>query len=190
MAVIDVEEAVRRAIECNAMLYNRKSQIAEKDRDQELRYVYQLADLAPDGTAVELGVYWGGSFVCWACARVGRGPLIAVDDWHSKNEKKFRDNIAKYNLDVIVLEMLACEAPAHINGLVAFCFNDACHGETGIPEDIKVWPDKMMAGGVIVFHDYGTKKGVVKREVDAWQRKVKWEKLGRVGSTIAFRKPT
>jgi len=186
---IDIDEAVRRAIECNSMLYNRKNQVAEKDRDQELRFLYRLADLAPDGKAVELGVYWGGSFVCWACARVGRGPLVAVDDWHSKNEAIFRANVAKYKLDVIVLGMKACESPDHIDGKVAFCFNDACHGEEGIPADIKVWPDKIMSGGIIIFHDYGTRKGVVKREVDAWQKRAQWIELGQIGSTKAFRKP-
>jgi hypothetical protein len=74
---------------------------------------------------------------------------------------------------------------------LAFCFIDADHGEEGIPKDIKVWPQKMMPGGILVYHDYGVWKPtvVVKREVDAWQAIAQWHDLGAVRSAKAFQRP-
>jgi hypothetical protein len=182
-----IEEAIRRAIECNAMLYNRKRNCAESQRDAELRWIYELAEIAPDGKAVECGVWEGGSLVCWAMAREGRGPLIAVDiDF----KPEFDDNLDRYGLFVRKVRSTTEEAAAIIRGRVAFCFIDSDH-RSGIGKDIKVWPDKIMPNGVIAFHDYGVWKPwiMVKKEVDKWQKEAGWELLGQVGSLIGFRKP-
>ena len=186
---IDIDEAVRRAVEAKSMLYNMKSWIPDDKRDQELRFLYGLATMAPDGIAVELGVHRGGSLLCWSCARVGRGPIIAVDNWESKTEAIFGENIARYNLDVQVITANSYDAPGLIEGQVSFLFDDAAHDETGIPKDILTWPDKILPGGIIAFHDHGTRKGIVGMVVDAWQSEARWELIGKVGSTIAFRRP-
>ncbi len=182
-----IEEGIRRAKESNAMLYNRKSNCPEDRRDIDLRFLYRLAEQAPDGVAIECGVYTGGSLACWAIAREGRGTIYAND---KRARRALRECIKRYALDVTVLLMAAKDVPAAIDEEVAFCFIDADHGEGGITEDIKVWPDKMMSGGILAFHDYGVRKcPAVKREVDKWQAKAKWTLLGQVGSTIAFQKP-
>ena len=180
------EKAVQLAISVGSMLHDLKHKT-----DVELYWVGELADMAPDGIAVECGVYRGGSLICIATVREGRGPIIAVDNWISKKEQIFRDNMAKHGIDVQILTMPSWEGPAHIDGEAAFCFIDADHGEAGIPKDILVWPQKIMPGGILAFHDYDVWKTtvVVKREVDKWQAEARWEALGQVGSTIAFRRP-
>jgi predicted O-methyltransferase YrrM len=189
--MIDRSTAVDRGIKAKAMLYDRN----RKD-DTQLHWLYDLAAMAPDGIAVECGVYLGGSLVCWAAAREGRGQIVAVDNWssfnaHSEGKQIFLDNLERYGIDARVLEVATCDAPALIDGEVSFCFIDSGHGEDGIPHDIKVWPDKIMPGGILASHDYGVWKPgvVVKREVDAWQAKAQWEYLGIVGALIAFRRP-
>ena len=181
---ISVEEGIERALACKAMLYNRKG---KKHGGSELRFLYKLASLAPPGIAVECGVYHGGSLVCWTGAR--DGPFVAVDNWMFKNEHRFRANMERYDLDVTVLSMNSWKAPACIDGKVAFCFIDALHDGKGIPNDIAVWPDKIMDGGIIAFHDYDTWKcKAVKQAVDKWQARAQWEFMGLIGSTIAFRR--
>lgn len=183
-----IEEAVARAIDSGSMLYNRKSNCPQGERDAELRFLFKLAGQAPDGAAVECGVYRGGAFACWTMAREGRGNLYAND---GKGRPSLYRCIEGYGIDATVLIMPAKDVPAVIDEDVAFCFIDAEHGEGGITEDIKVWPAKIMPGGILAFHDYDVWKPnvVVKREVDRWQAKAQWYCLGSVGSTIAFRRP-
>lgn len=185
------DEAVKRGIAAKSMLYDKGRQ-----NDSQLFWIYDLAAMAPDGIAVECGVYLGGSLITWAEARRGRGEIIAVDNKGSFSASStgwtiFLENLNRYDIKTSILEMVSWEAPAHITGQVAFCFIDSDHGENGIPKDIAVWPDKIMPGGIICFHDYDVWKPgvVVKREVDKWQEKARWQELGIVGSAIAFRKP-
>ena len=185
--MIERAEAVRRGVEAGAMLYD----VARKD-DTQLGYLYDLAVLAPDGPAVECGVYAGGSLVCWAAAREGRGEVIAVDDWSSKTRDMFFRSLQRYALSCRVLEMPSWQAPALLAEPVAFCFIDANHGEP-FARDLAAWPAKMAPGGILAFHDYGVWKPtvMVKRYVDEWRagEGAAWEQLGQVGAVIAFRRP-
>lgn len=189
--MVDIDEAVERAILTKSQIYNRKDNCPDDQRDAELRNLYRLADMAPDGAAVEIGVRTGGSFLCWSCAREGRGNLYAVDDWSSKTERLFWDNCRLFNVPVSIVGMKSSEAAKHITEPIAFLFVDGNH-DWGILEDVRVWPDKMMPAGILVFHDYGVWKPTVrvKAAVDEWQARDPWEFLGLVGSSIAYRKPS
>ena len=180
------EKAVLRGIEANSMLHCK-----DTGDVSQLYYLFDLAKMAPDGIAIECGVYHGGSVATWSAARHKRGPLIAVDDWSSKNEQIFRDTMERYGIEIEIITANGWEAPDLIQGQVAFCFLDDDHSIRGIPRNILVWPDRMMPGGILVFHDYNVAKRnvAVKCIVDCWREEVHWEHLGTVGSTIAFRKP-
>jgi len=178
------ECAVAAGIASMSMLYD----VARKD-DTQLYWLYDLAAMAPDGIAVECGVHRGGSLVCWAAVREGRGEIVAVD---YKFRPGFRIHVELFGLSPRLIERTSWEAAAELApDSVAFCFIDADHGETGIPRDIAVWPDRIMHGGILCFHDFHVWKPgvVVEREVMAWQEREPWEPLGLVGSLIAFRRP-
>lgn len=175
------DEAVQRGIDAKSMLYD----LGKRDATQ-LHWLYDLAAMAPDGIAVECGVKYGGSLLCWAAARQGRGEIIAVD---SKFRPGFFMHLDRYDFRPRLLEVLSWDAPALIGEPVAFCFIDACHGEDFV-HDIATWPDAIMPGGIICFHDYKAwKSPVIAREVDAWHAAAGWECLGIVGAAIAFRRP-
>lgn len=180
--MIDREDAVARGIACLSMLYD----LGKRDATQ-LYWVYDLAAMAPDGIAVECGVHYGGSLICWAAAREGRGEIIAVD---SKVSPGFQMHLDWYGLAPTILQVNSWDAPVLIGRPVAFCFLDAQHGEP-FCQDIAAWPDAITPGGILAIHDYAVWKPnvVVKRDVDRWQAAAHWEHLGTVGALIAFRRP-
>lgn len=178
------DEAIARGLQAGTML----------DADQ-LGWLYDLADAAPDGLAVEVGCRRGGSVVCWSDVRQDRGPIVAVDNWFGNQRSDVRvrclANFERYGVQARLIEMDSWNAPITLTEPVAFCFIDADHGFRGFPRDLASWPEVIMPGGVIAFHDYGVWKPtvVVKACVDAWQAEVTWEDLGIVGSAKAFRRP-
>ena len=174
----------------------------------QLGWLYDLARQAPDGLAVEAGVAAGGSFVCWAAAREGRGPLAAVDTWYADpaqgrgpdaRRAPFLANLARFSdlRHAQMLEMPSWEAPALLGPVVAFAFIDADHSFVAAVRDVAAWPPVVLPGGILVWHDYDVWKPTVgvKAAVDRWQRDADWEVLpfivdGRVRpGIIAFRRP-
>lgn len=182
------DKAILAGQDANSMLWDRNR---PKAATIQLAFVYDLALQARDGPAVECGVYEGGSVVCWAQARRHRGRIIAVDNWSRRRKKESQANFARFDVAAEFMDANSWDAPALIADPVAFCFIDADHTLQGFPRDIWVWPDAMMPGGVLAFHDYDVwkPKVIVKCIVDAWQCEAKWYELGQVGSVIAYRKP-
>lgn len=174
-------DAVRRGMAAQSMLYD-----VRREDSTQLAWLYELATMAPDGIAVECGVHRGGSLICWAAAREGRGEIVAVD---YKFREGFHRHLAEVGLSPRLIEAMSWEAPGLIGAPVAFCFIDADHGEP-FCRDIAVWPGAIAPGGILAFHDYNTwKSPVVKREVDRWHQTTDWEFMGLVGALIAFRRP-
>jgi predicted O-methyltransferase YrrM len=188
--MIGIDEAVQRAIDAKTQLYNRKASCPDHLRDAELRNLYRLAEAAPDGAAAEIGVKRGGSLLCWLCAREGRGPVYAIDDWSSKTEQALRANVEHYNAQIEIVTGKSWEVAASLSVQFAFVFIDGDHG-AGIWRDVPTWTSKVMPGGVIAFHDYGVRKITVqvKEAVDQWRSAVRWIALPQVGSTLAFKRP-
>jgi hypothetical protein len=183
-----IDEAIKRAIDCDAMLYNKKTNCPDDQRDAELRWIYHLAEIAPDGPTIECGVKNGGALICWAMAREGRGQVYAND---IKMRPDLVDNLKRYGTKAKRVMSPSAIVPAKIGGLFAFAFIDGDHSEDGIRADVETWPDAIMPGGILAFHDYGVWKPTVgvKKIVDEWQQTAQWELLGQVGSLIAFKRP-
>jgi predicted O-methyltransferase YrrM len=199
----------------NAKLYALKTamQVRGMLDEEQIAYLYDLAQLAPDGAACEVGVWRGRSFVGWGLGR--KGQLYAVDWWYggadiaeqleakemagdspavigAKRKRDFEATIAALGLAerTIIVVGYSWYAATQILEPLAFCFVDACHDQEAVNKDLMAWPQKIMPGGILAMHDYGTHKCPgVKIEVDAWQKLAQWEPLKVVGSTIAFRRP-
>jgi predicted O-methyltransferase YrrM len=156
----------------------------------ELAYLYDMAAIAPDGLAIEIGTFNGSAAMTWASARLGRGEIIVVD---TVARDDLRENIkhSGYPIEVKIADSTKMIPPE-----MAFCFIDGDHTKTGIPHDIKIYPPRVAPGGVLVFHDFDPKEGpkgkgyVVYGEVKAWHKRNGWELLGQAGRLIAFRRPT
>lgn len=183
--------------------------------ESQIGFLYDLAQGAPDGAACEVGVWRGRSFVGWGLGRVGRGALYAVDWWYggadiaeqieaaempgdtpamigAKRKRDFEATIAQLRLaeHTTIVVGYSWYAASQIGEPLAFCFVDACHDQEAVAKDLMAWPGKIMPGGILAMHDYGTWKCPgVKIEVDLWQGQAKWEPMGQVGSTVAFRRP-
>lgn len=164
----------------------------------QLTWLFALAQLAPDGNACEVGVYKGGSIACWGQARIGRGLIWAVDAFGP--EKKWADAhgffceaLVKAGIAEIttVIRENSITGSAYVPSDLAFLFIDAQHDLGGIDLDIKVWPQKVKPGGIIVYHDYlsSSPNAIVGQSVDAWQEMAHWIPLGMIGSACAFQRP-
>ena len=159
--------------------------------ESQLYFLYDLAEKAVDGTAVECGVLYGRSLAAWAPKRKGRGEIVAVDCWQrgDKQHQAFLFNMTQLQMQCRTISGNSWEVADQV-GPTAFCFIDACHGPEGIGRDVPVWTAKIVAGGIIAFHDYGTWKcPAVKEAVDRWQKVARWEEMGLVGATMAYRRP-
>lgn len=188
--MIGIDEAIQRAIDTKSQIYNLKQSCPDDRRDAELRFLYHLADIAPNGAAAEIGVRTGGSLLCWSCAREDRGRIYAIDDWSSKTEQVFKKNVLRYGIPIEIVTAKSWDAATLIESDFAFVFVDGNHSD-GIWRDIRAWPLKIMPGGIIAFHDYDVWKPTVyvKAAVDQWRTQTHWAEIGKVGSTIAFRRP-
>lgn len=160
----------------------------------ELGFLYDLAKQAPEGLAVEVGVADGASLVCWTAGRPTRLAFTYVDIEES--------DALSYNLrahDLIPAEGYVGDSfavSALLPDRLAFCFIDADHTKKGISRDLKVYPQKLKPGGILVFHDYDSqedKRGkgyVVYKCVSSWWAdNPEWKFLGAVGRVAAFRRP-
>lgn len=166
---------------------------------EQLAWLYELALRAPDGSACEVGVYTGGSLVCWARAREGRGAIFAVDSYGPAGKwarayETFLNTLEVTGLTehVQIVRETSFDGASIVPDDLAFLFIDADHSLTGIPRDVLIWPQKVMHGGIIVFHDYVSSKAtaVVGCAVDAWQADADWIDLGMVGSAKAYMRPS
>lgn len=163
---------------------------------EELAWLIKLARQAPDGSALEVGVYTGASLIAWSLARNGRGESIGVDNWSYNNIANLKDKAAENLTWAKVTARLIDSDSEHAAPLIAdnslaFCFIDGDHTHDYIVRDIELWTPKIMRGGTIVFHDYARQKNGcwVKPAVDQWLARTHWIELGLVKTTHSFRKP-
>lgn len=170
---------------------------------EQLGWLYDLARSAPVGVGCEIGVFRGSSLITWMLARPGQ-QAIAIDDFqkhgaqsdiHERSKELLRATLDQHGFapdQILIFEARSYDAAMLIpDDSLAFLFIDADHTEPGIGRDITVWPQKVLPGGIIVFHDYGSWKPhyFVTQAVDTWHQETQWEKLGKVGSAIAFKRP-
>lgn len=179
---------------------------------EELVWLCRLADLAPLGTGVEIGVYCGASLIAWSLMRTGRGASIGVDNWSYQDEYVDRfiikgkehnglripnlkavcsENLKVAQVEAVLLDGDSAQLADQVSGELAFILIDGDHTSPAIDKDIAAWTPKLMSGGVAAFHDYGRRKNGcrVTQAVDSWQTAAHWHFLGVVDTMAGYRKP-
>lgn len=178
----------------------------------ELEWLIRLADMAPNGTGVEVGVYCGASLIAWSLMRQGRGAAIGVDNWSYQDEyvDKFivkgnehnglridglkgvcEANLAAANVTAKLIDGNSVEIAERTPSDLAFVFIDGDHTSPAIDNDIAAWTPKIQRGGIVVFHDYGRRKNGcrVTQAVDAWFEREHWHMISKIETTVGYRRP-
>jgi len=157
----------------------------------EPAFLRLMAEQAPDGPALEVGVRHGYSLLLWAQVRQDRGQIIGID---KVSDRRMRQNVARSGLPITLVIGDSATVPLGPSEF-AFMFIDGNHRPEGIRADIARFMPMVMPGGVVVFHDYGRRRegpgpviGVTDA-VDEWQDVADWEVLGREQTMLAFRRP-
>ncbi|HYC71169.1 MAG TPA: class I SAM-dependent methyltransferase [Opitutaceae bacterium] len=182
----------------------------------ERGYLFQLAADAPAGAqVVEIGSWMGASTCFLAAGLKGPGAKIyAVDNfqglsmcgedvsWYQRHFRKlgttstleiFRANFAALGLadraePVVSDSLAAARALAAKRGSIDLIFVDGDHSYEGCKADIDAWLPFVRAGGVMAFHDFGSRASGVTRAIFETTKAGKFAEIVGVANTIiAFR---
>jgi predicted O-methyltransferase YrrM len=182
----------------------------------ERGYLFQLAsDLPADAQVVEVGSWMGASTCFIAGGLKGAKPKIfAVDNfqglstcgedaaWYKRHFNQlganstleiFRENFASLGFtprsEPVVSDSLAAAQKLEAKrGAIDFIFIDGDHSYDACKADIAAWTAFVKRGGVIAFHDFGSRAdGVTRAIFEAIKAGRFAEIVGVAGTIIAFR---
>jgi predicted O-methyltransferase YrrM len=136
----------------------------------EAMAIIQLAALAPGGAYMELGVYKGKSAMS-AALTLKDGVFNLVEP--EFKDDKFKDeaiaNIASVTNRDIYLNPIADYSTNVLPQSGKFCYvmvDSGSHGD-GLPmQEVKLLEDRMVQGGIILFHDWNSQFSEVKEASD------------------------
>lgn len=138
---------------------------------KEKLFLYKSAlKLKPGSVIVEIGSYLGASTTFLAAGAKERRSLIyCVDTW--KNEamsegskdtfSKFEENTKRFN-NIIPLRGKSAKIGRKFNKKINLLFIDGDHSYKAVKLDLKTWLPHTKKGTVLIMHDYGWAKGVIK----------------------------
>lgn len=130
--------------------YGKISNDIQMNLDESLK-LYNCASLLPENAViVEIGTYKGGSAVLMAAASEDKKGMVYTIDIDPKIKSSFLDNIQFITGDS---EEISRGWTKEIDMLLI----DGDHLLEGINKDIRNWVPKVKAGGLICFHDYGSR---------------------------------
>ena len=182
----------------------------------ERGYLFQLAsDLPPDAQVVEVGSWMGASTCFIAGGLKGAATKIfAVDNfqglstcgedaaWYNRHFRRlgahstleiFRRNFSELGLTqrsepVVSDSLAAARTLAARRGTIDLIFIDGDHSYEACRDDIAAWAPFVKPGGVIAFHDFGSRAdGVTRAIFEAVKAGRFAEIVGVAGTIIAFR---
>jgi predicted O-methyltransferase YrrM len=182
----------------------------------ERGFLFQLASDAPAGAqVVEVGSWMGASTCFLAAGLQGAGAKIyAVDNfqglstcgedaaWYNRHFQElgaqstleiFRANFAALGLTersepVVSDSIAAAQALAPRRGTIDLIFIDGDHSYAACQADIAAWAPFVKRGGVMAFHDFGSRaEGVTRAIFEEIKADRFAEIVGVAGTIIAFR---
>jgi len=182
----------------------------------ERGFLFQLACDAPAGAqVVEVGSWMGASTCFLAAGLKGEGAKVhAVDNfqglstcgedaaWYNRHFRRlganstleiFRANFAALGLSaraepVVNDSIAAARAMASRHGSIDLIFIDGDHSYEACKADIAAWAPFARRGGVMAFHDFGSRAEGVTRAIFEEIRAGRFaEIVGVAGTIIAFR---
>jgi Methyltransferase domain len=156
-------------------------------------FLFALIKLVRPKNYVELGVHYGGSFVC-ACSAAKRYSTetmcFGVDSWQGdlhagvyEGDRIFRDlsSYLKHNFPTATLYRSTFnEALSRFeDGSIDLLHFDGLHTYDAIQKDFETWRPKLSQQGIAMFHDTAIREG----EFGVWKF---WEKLKGSYPTMEF----
>ena len=182
----------------------------------ERGFLFQLAADAPSGAqVVEVGSWMGASTCFLAAGLQGAGARVfAVDNfrglstcgedsaWYSRHFRRlgadstlpiFNANFSALGLaeraePVVSDSLAAADAMAARRGSIDLIFIDGDHSYEACKADIEAWAPYARRGGVMAFHDFGSRAEGVTRAIFEEIRAGRFaEIIGVAGTIIAFR---
>ncbi len=182
----------------------------------ERGYLFQLAsDLPADASVIEIGS-WMGASTCFLAAGL-KGPnarIRAVDNfaglstcgedsaWYNRHFRALGTNstleIFKANFSALGLSeraepvvsdsLAAAQTLAPLRGTIDLIFVDGDHSYDGCRNDILAWAPFVKPGGVMAFHDFGSRASGVTQAIFEATREGRFSQIVGVANTIiAFR---
>ncbi len=182
----------------------------------ERGYLFQLAADAPaEAKVVEIGS-WMGASTCFLAAGLkgGAAKIYAVDNfqglsmcgedvtWYRSHFQKlgtnstldiFKANFASLGLSaqaepVVSDSLAAAKSLAAMRGTIDLIFVDGDHSYEGCKADIETWLPFMKKGGVMAFHDFGSRASGVTQAIFETIKAGRFAEIVGVANTIiAFR---
>jgi predicted O-methyltransferase YrrM len=181
----------------------------------ERGFLFQLAsDLPPGALVVEIGSWMGASTCFLAAGLKGGGKIYAVDNfqghstcgedvvWYERHFRRlgshstldlFRRNLSELGFGglaepVVSDSQAATKRLAPVYGRVDMVFIDADHSYEACKADVAAWLPFMKLGGVMAFHDFGSRAdGVTQAIFEAIKYGSFEEIIGQANTIIAFR---
>jgi predicted O-methyltransferase YrrM len=182
----------------------------------ERGFLFQLAADAPSGAqVVEVGSWMGASTCFLAAGLKGAGARVfAVDNfrglstcgedsaWYNRHFRRlgadstlpiFNANFSALGLaeraePVVSDSLAAADAMAARRGSIDLIFIDGDHSYEACKADIAAWAPYARRGGVMAFHDFGSRAEGVTRAIFEEIRAGRFaEIIGVAGTIIAFR---
>lgn len=162
----------------------------------EVKYLIDCVWLVPENTqVVELGPYQGKSTAA-ICATASRRGLevITIDNFQwafrygASSAKSVYDNLEPFGAKLTVVVSDSRKVPQKIDK-VGFLFADTTHTAEHLNAEFDVWLPHIVAGGVVMVHDYHPDfPGVVSVVEHRLRNSEDWNFLGQKQTLIAFQK--
>lgn len=126
--------------------------------EEEIRFLFELVNMAPAGPVVEIGCGYGASTSVFASA--GR-EVCSVDIVFENNKagsgdcEIFREVTKPFKNQITEIAGDSYKRGLEWDGTpIAFLFIDGNHKYEPVKKDIEVWTPHLMNGGIVAFHDY------------------------------------